>query len=273
MVAPGVAVAVAAAACFETGYVLQALDARAVPVGGPAAAALGPLVRRRRWLAGLALTGVGALLQVAALRLAPLTVVQPTLALGVVGLVLVGGPVLGEPVEARDLLAAAAIAAGVTALGLAAGDLRAGASHPTAAAVVVLVLAVTVLGAVALRRAPTAVLVAGAGAGDALAALAAERLAHGWAAAAWIAALAWAVVAGLAVAASLSVEMTALRRWPATRVGPIVLVCQLVLPVLAAPLVAGERWGADTPVILGGLTAVAVGAAWLARSAGRGELA
>ena len=97
MVPVGIAVAAAAGIAFEVAYVLQALEARAAPALARPAGALAGLLRRPRWLAGLALAGLGAILQVVALRLAPLTVVQPTLAIGIVALVGVGGKVLGEP--------------------------------------------------------------------------------------------------------------------------------------------------------------------------------
>jgi hypothetical protein len=115
-----------------------------------------------------------------------------------------------------------------------------------------------------IRSAPPVLLVAGAGAGDALAALAAERLAAAWD----VVALAWLLLAAAAVAGSLSVEMTAVRRWPATRVGPFVLLCQTVVPVLLAPVVAGEDWSADAGLVAGGLALVAAGGWWLARSGG-----
>jgi drug/metabolite transporter (DMT)-like permease len=262
-------VAILASACFECGYVLQALEARSVSTRASdrAAGTLASLVIRRRWLGGLALSGAGALLQVLALRLVPLTVVQPALALGVVAFVVVGGPLFGERVGPAAVAAAALAAAGVAVLAVAASDLHQGPTSTVAAAVILGTLAAIVVVAFAARGAAPALLVAGAGAGDALAALAAERLAHGTVSGAWLLAAAWLAVAALAVVASLSVEMRALTRWAATRVGPIVLVCQTVVPVLAAPVVAGERWGDRTAVILAALAVVAVAAAVLARSA------
>jgi len=79
----GFALALAAACCYETGYALQAVEARRAP----SERALRPslvahLVRRPVWVGATALSLVGWPLQIAALTEAPLTLVQPTLALG-----------------------------------------------------------------------------------------------------------------------------------------------------------------------------------------------
>jgi len=66
-------------------------------------------------------------------------------------------------------------------------------------------------------------------------------------------------------------ELTALQSYPATRVGPVVLVMQIVIPVLLAPLVGGERWGAGGPVLAAALVVVAGGVALLASSRAIGE--
>ena len=99
----GIAVALAAACCYELAYVVQALEAREAGGGERIEPTLlGRLLRRPRWVAGTALSGVGALLQIWALTLAPLTVVQPTLALGLVLLLVLSATVLHEPVGRRE---------------------------------------------------------------------------------------------------------------------------------------------------------------------------
>src|SRR4051794_13413117 len=113
----GIAAAVAAAACYECGYVLQALEAREAPAEDALHASL--LIRlasRRRWLAGTALTLLGAVLQVVALALAPVTVVQPVLAFGLVGLLALAHARLGERVGATEVVGVAAVIAGVAAV-------------------------------------------------------------------------------------------------------------------------------------------------------------
>ena len=119
----GIALAAAAAACFDGAVALQALEARALrgrAVGagllrGPASLARAgspqPLWRSRagrcRWPRS---------------RSRPLTVVQPALALGLVLLLALGSRLLGEPVRRRDLAAVAAIAAGLALLAWAAPE-------------------------------------------------------------------------------------------------------------------------------------------------------
>ena len=268
MVPAGIAVAAVAAVAFEAAYLLQALEARAAPAGRRPAGGLAALARRRRWLAGLALAAAGAVLQVVALRLAPLTVVQPALALGIVALVAVGGRVLGEPAGRADLVAAGALAGGVAILGVAAADLHTAPPSGTGTAVVLVVLGLPVAAGLALRAAPPLLLVGAAGGGDAVAAIAAKRLADASEVADWAAAGGWVPLAVAAVAGALACEMAALRSWPATRVGPFVLVCQTAVPVLLAPVVAGERWGTQAPFVLLGLAVVVAAGAHLAASAG-----
>jgi len=268
MLAAGMAVAAAAAVCFEVSYLLQAFEARKLDPEVPAAGVLPRLMRRRLWLAGLALAGAGAVLQVLALGLAPLTAVQPTLALGIVALVAVGGRVFGEPVTPSDLVAAAALAGGVALLGLAGAGVESEPVNGFGAAIALGALGAVLLVALVRRGAPPLLLVLGAGAGDALVALAAKRLADALDITAIGVAVGWLAVAAFAVAAGLSVEMAAVRRWPATRVGPFVLVCQTVVPVLLAPVVVGENWGPRAPAVVAGLALVGVGGWRLAASAG-----
>jgi hypothetical protein len=119
------------------------------------------------------------------------------------------------------------------------------------------------------RRPGLAPLALSAGAGDVWAALASklivDELSHGR----WLIAFLWALTAGVAVAFGLLSDMTALQRYEATRVGPVVLVAQVIIPVLLAPLLAGEVWG-RTPLggamLLLSLAVVAAGAATLGSS-------
>jgi hypothetical protein len=112
-----------------------------------------------------------------------------------------------------------------------------------------------------LGREPGLALVIAAGAGDAWAAFAAKLVVDELSRRTWTAALAWGVGAGLALGAGVLAEMTALQRYRATRVGPMVVVMQIAIPVLLAPLVGGEGWG-GTPLggaVLVGALGVAVG--------------
>jgi drug/metabolite transporter (DMT)-like permease len=264
----GLAVAAVAAACYETGYAFQALEARGV--GGRhalRASLLGQLVRNGRWLGATALSLLGWPLQVLALALAPLALVQPTLALGLLLLLVLGARVLGERVGRRELAAVVLVVAGIAGLAAAAperGSLTGGTG---------LVLAFVLLGGLAVapyamrRRRAGLLAVLATGAADSIAALAAKLVAGELADGRWGVAVA---VAGLAAAAGVLAtvsEMSALQRLPATRVAPIVLAFQIAVPVITVAAVGGEDWGATA---LGGLV---VGAGLLAVLAGTVVLA
>jgi drug/metabolite transporter (DMT)-like permease len=282
----GMALAAAAAACYDGGYVLQTLEARRAP----AAYALRPLllahlVRQRVWLGATLLALAGWPLQVVALRLAPLTVVQPTLSLGLLLLLALGTRMLREPVGPREVGAVLAIGAGMAAIAWAAPD-RSAAQAGTPG----LVAALGGLGVLTLgpylgralgrgrglarrehplsRRAAWAMLVS-AGAADAWAALATKLVAYELGRGRWGIALAWSLGAGATFGVGLLSEMTALQRLGATRVGPTVLAMQMALPVLLAPVLFGESWG-RTPLgggaIVVGLAAVVAGGAALSAS-------
>jgi hypothetical protein len=69
--------------------------------------------------------------------------------------------------------------------------------------------------------------------------------------------------------------MTALQKLPATRVAPIVLTMQIVIPVLLAPVLVGENWGGTAgggSVLVAGLVAVTAGTVLLGSSPAVGDL-
>lgn len=272
MVIDGIAVALGASACYECAYVVQALEARRAGTGAVLQASLlARLLRRPRWVAGTALAGAGAVLQVLALTLAPLTVVQPTLALGLVLLLALSALFLGERAGRRELLGVAAIVVGVAVVALVAAPGRGQAGDPAGVVILALLLG-TVLALPFLARAritDARLRVAAAAAGDAWAAiglkLAADALDRG----SWLPVLAWAASAGLAGFLALTAEMSALQRLAATRVAPVVLAAQVLVPVVAGPLVFDEPWADTVPerLVLGvAIVAVAGGAALLGAS-------
>jgi drug/metabolite transporter (DMT)-like permease len=275
----GFLVALGAAVCFDTAYAIQALEARSVDqVHALRASLFGQLLRRPRWVVGLALIGAGYALQIVALGLASLTLVQPVLALGLLLLLYLGWRVLGEPVGAREIGGVLAVLAGVTAIALAAPARveTVGLGWDTALALGLLGAAVVAPFALRGRGVvgPLA-LVFAAGAGDAWGAfvtkLVADELSRGRVALAIVLGVA-AVSAGLL---GLTCEMTALQKLPATRVAPIVLVMQIVIPVLLAPLLVGENWGGTAgggSVLVGGLVAVTAGTVLLGSSPAVGDL-
>ncbi len=267
----GILLALAAAACFECSYVLQALEVRALPaIGRPGLGVLRRLAARPRWALAIALGLAGFALQVLALRHAPVTLVQPLLAAGLLGLLAFSALVLHEPVGRRELAAVAAIIAGVTAIALA-DPARGESTDAVAFAVAAGVLGAVALGAFALRRPGVGVLLASAIAADALAVLAAAQAAR--ALPAFLETAAWCALAGAGGLATLAAESAVLQRRGASRVAPIVLGGQVAVPVLLAPVLLGESWSAGSGLLVAGLAAVVIGAAVLAASPGVGRLA
>src|SRR3954454_1771241 len=96
-IALGFALALVAACCYETGYALQAIEARRAPAERALRPALVTyLLTRPLWVGATGLSLLGWPLQIAALAHAPLTLVQPTLALGLLLLLVLGVRILGE---------------------------------------------------------------------------------------------------------------------------------------------------------------------------------
>jgi drug/metabolite transporter (DMT)-like permease len=278
----GFALAVTAACCYETGYALQAIEARRAP----AEKALRPslmthLLTRPLWVGATALSLLGWPLQIAALAHAPLTLVQPTLALGLLLLLVLGVRVLGEHVGRREIAAVVLIIVSVGVFAWAApretGEVERGAGLVVAlAALAAAAVAPYALALLRSARHPMLLLVASAGAADGMAAFVAKIVAQDIGDDALLAALAWVGLVAIVVLIGLTSESTALQGFPATRVAPSVLVMQIVIPVVLAPLVGGEGWG-GTPlggaVLVGALIAVAAGAGLLASSPAVAQLA
>ena len=278
----GFALALAAACCYETGYALQAVEARRAPADRALRPSLiAHLVRRPVWVGATALSLIGWPLQIAALTEAPLTLVQPTLALGLLLLLVLGVRVLGERVGRREIVAVLMIIGSVGVFAWAAprdtSDVERGAG---------LVVALSILIAVALlpyaialvrrRRYPMLLLVASAGAADGLAAFVAKIVAQDVSAGEQVAVALWAALVAAVVIVGLISESTALQSFAATRVAPTVLVMQIVIPVVLAPLVGGESWGGtplDGGVLGAALLTIAVGAGLLASSPAVAQLA
>jgi drug/metabolite transporter (DMT)-like permease len=267
----GILLTLAAAACFECSYVLQALEVRAVPKMTRASVrAMRALATRPVWLGSIVLGLAGFGLQVIALRHVALSLVQPLLATGLLGLLAFSVGVLGEPVGRREVGAVAAIVVGVSAIALADPRRGANAAPGLAFVIVAVVLGLVAASAFARRRPGGGGLLSGAIAADALAALAAAQAAH--ALPALLPAAGWCALAGAGGVAAIAAESAVLQRRGAARVAPVVLAGQVAVPVALAPLVIGERWG-DAPLLVCGLALVIAGSAWLASSAGVSRLA
>jgi drug/metabolite transporter (DMT)-like permease len=246
----GIALAAAAAACFDGAVALQALESRALVTRDVGVGMLRGLLSRPRWLAATALAIAGWPLQIAALSLAPLTVVQPALALGLVLLLALGRRVLGEPVRPRDWGAVAAIAGGLGLLAWAApeeGGVHAG---PVTLGAVLVVLA---LAAVVpwLAHAPGPWLVVAAGCGYAASGVTTKLLSDALAGGNVGALLGWAAVTAAVAGLGLVDEMGALQRVGAARVAAGAFALQTAVPVLLAPVLTGEHWSRPAVIVAG----------------------
>jgi drug/metabolite transporter (DMT)-like permease len=278
----GFALALAAACCYETGYALQALEARRAPRERALRPSLvGHLLQRPIWVGGIALALLGWPLQIAALSQAPLTLVQPVLALGLLLLLALGVRVLGERVGPREVIAVVLIIGSVAVFAWAAprdsGDVERGTGLVVALAILIAVtLAPYAISLVRRSARSMLLLVASAGAADGLAAFVAKIVAQDASDGALVGVVLWAGLVAAVVIVGLISESTALQRFAATRVAPTVLVMQIVIPVVLAPLVGGEGWG-DTPLggaVLGAaLVVIALGAGLLASSPAVAQLA
>lgn len=270
----GVLAAAAAAACFDGGLALQALDAREAPEEqGLQAKLLLRLARRRRWLAGTGLAIAGWPFHLVALSLAPLSLVQPTLALGLVLLLYLGHRVLGERVAAAEIAAVCGVVGAVAILAAAAPAETSHHAGPGRIALAMVPLALVsiaplVMSRIGLRPA-AALLPLASGAAYAFTAVASKLLVDFLHVGNAAGVVFWAALTGLLGFAGLVLEMSALQVRPATHVGPMVFSVQVSVPVLLAPLVGGESWS-GTPlgggVILLAVAATAVSAVVLTRS-------
>ncbi|MER5543445.1 DMT family transporter [Streptomyces sp. NPDC001118] len=116
--------ALGAAVCFGTATVLQAMAARTAGDdggGGGDAALLLRALRQWRYIAGLALDGVGFLLQIAALRSVPIYAVGAALAASLAVTALVAARLLRVRLSGIEWAAVGVVCAGLAMLGLASG--------------------------------------------------------------------------------------------------------------------------------------------------------
>ncbi|MFJ5529685.1 hypothetical protein [Streptomyces sp. NPDC093261] len=137
--------ALGASVCFGTATVLQAVAARAAsPGGGGDAALLLRALRQWRYLAGLALDGLGFLLQIAALRSLPIYAVGAALASSLAVTAVAGARLLGVRLTGNEWAAVGVVCAGLAMLGLASGA-EGGRAGPTALKYAMLATALAVL--------------------------------------------------------------------------------------------------------------------------------
>ncbi|HUZ84447.1 MAG TPA: hypothetical protein VMU66_07120 [Gaiellales bacterium] len=270
-VVAGTGLALGAAVVFAVAALLQVPAARAQPSElAMRPGLLWALMRSRRWIAGSVAAVTGWLLQAAALTLAPLTVVQPALALSLAVILVAAPRGLGEHVRPREWIAVTAAGAGVVAVALAAPQRSSTHASPALLAVVVTVLAAIVAAPFLLHRHnPNGLgLAFCAGTAFALCGIATKLVTDSTGRP--VAAVGWLALTGLAAAAGGVTEMSAFRSRATVSVVPLVFAAETVLPVLAAPLIFGERWAGisilDRATLATGLVLILAGAVTIARS-------
>ena len=189
--------------------------------------------------------------------------------------------ILGEHVGPREIAAVVLIIASVGVFAWAApreiSDVERGAGLVVALSILAVVtLLPYAIGILGRRTYPMLLLVASAGAADGMAAFVAKIVAQDASEGALLAVVAWAALVAAVVIVGVVSESTALQKFAATRVAPTVLVMQIVIPVVLAPLVGGESWS-NTPlggaVLVMALVTVSLGAGLLASSPSVAKLA
>ena len=278
----GAVAALAASALFSAGLVLQATETRGVDSRYALHFSLiRQLLSRRRWVQGAAVTFLGYPFHVLALVLAPLTVVQPALAAGLLILLFVGARTGGEKVGPREVAGVVAILAGVTAMTLSA-PARAAVETQTGPLLAALaVLAAVTLVPYALERLKgectpglTTMATFAAGAAYAFSGITTKLVSDDLADDRLVPALGWLAATGVIGGLGFLGQVTALQRRSATRVGPVIYVIPVVVPVVVAPFVTGEEWG-ETPlggaVLIASLLVVCVGTALVSGSSSVGR--
>ncbi|MFF5369230.1 hypothetical protein [Streptomyces sp. NPDC013187] len=115
--------ALGAAVCFGTATVLQAIAARSAAATGPSGdvALLWRALRQWRYLAGLALDGLGFVMQILALRSVPIYAVGAALAASLAVTAVVAARLLEVRLSRVEWAAVAVVCAGLALLGLASG--------------------------------------------------------------------------------------------------------------------------------------------------------
>lgn len=278
----GLGLAALAAILYAVAVALQSLEAREAPARERLHPKLvGRLASEPRWLVGTTCAVLAWVAQTAALAFAPLTLVQPTLALALVVLLGIGVHVKHERVGLREIVGVAAIVIGIAGL---AWSSPAGGPAPAPGGILLVMIACFAAVAATpylLRRhlrGHNWLITMAAGLGFAWAAQASKFVADAASSGAWLLLVAALAASAGGAAVGLLNEMTALQASEAVRVYPTVLVIQIVVAVLLAPVLLGESWAA-TPfgglAIAGSLAVVVAGAAGLsaAQALGRASAA
>ena len=167
------------------------------------------------------------------------------------------GDEAGRGARAARGVAVGAIIAGVAGVAWAAPERTTDHADTAAILLALALVAIPVALPYVLRGRGTAggfLAVLSAGCGYAWTAIASKLLTDELAAGALLVGAAWIATAVASEVLALLSEMSALQARPATHVAPVMFAVQVLVPVLLAPLIFGESWGA-TP--LGGAALVA----------------
>jgi drug/metabolite transporter (DMT)-like permease len=268
----GLIAALGATVLFNLGIALQALDARAAPPKAALRFSLLPhLLRKRRWVLGLLVGGLGFPLEVFAFAETPFVVVQPMLAAGLLLLLVLGARTLGERVSPTDIGGVVAMICGIALIAWGAPASTEAQRSPVRVGMVVALVAAASFVPFFLRSRrgePAIALILGSALGFGTSSIAAKLLGDGLKVDHYLLAVLWlAVAAGTSLAAVVT-EMTALQRRPATMVVPISFSVQTFIPILLAPMFLREHLSsaaADGVPLLAGLLLVLVASVVIAR--------
>lgn len=242
----GIALSLLAAALYNIGVALQALDARELDPSSSLELSLLPrLLRRKRWLLGTLLGFLAFPAQALAFAQVSLPVVQGCLALGLVLLLAIGHQAMHEPVGRREIVAVVGIVVGVALMTWGAPG-PAGQRQDTGIAIAL--MAVLTLVALAPFVVPhhssglESALTVGAGVGFAASNIATKLFTDGLKLGHTSLVAIWLLVSAITAIVGVQDEMAAFQRRPATRIVPIVFALQTLGPILLAPIFLRERW-------------------------------
>ncbi len=242
----GLGAALGASVLFNVGVALQALDARDAPKEeGMRLSLLARLLRRRRWVLGFILGGLGFPLEVLAFARAPFVVVQPALAAGLVLLLFLGVRYLGERVGRAELFGVLAIIGGMALLSWGAPNHTETHRSPVVVTLVVGVLTVLAFVPFAVRGSRldgAAIAIIGSALGFAAGNVATKLMSDDFNGDHFTSAIIWIVIALATGIAAIISEMTAFQRAAATTVVPVSFAIQTFLPIVLEPLFLKERW-------------------------------
>ena len=269
----GIGAAIVASVLFNVGVALQALDAREAPLEeGLRLSLLRRLLRRPRWLVGLALGILGFPFEALAFAWAPFVIVQPALAAGLLLLLALGVQTLGERVGVPALLGVVALIGGIALIAWGAP------SHTEAHRGTIPVLAVMALLALP-AAAPFALrgthydrgllVTVASGCGFAASNVATKLMSDNVNVGHYMNAVLWAAATAVTGVLAVVTEMTALQRLAATTVVPLSFGVQTFLPVLLEPVFLREHWSSspfDGAPIAAGLLVVLVGSVLVSRT-------